>query len=92
MRIRIQLLLFLLIPVFLKAQERLPDNMALALQKATNDSMRYAACEAAVYYFVELNRDSLLHYINECITLAQRNGQKLEEGGALHQEVTVRQG
>ena len=83
MRIRMRLLLFLFIPASLKAQERLPDNMALALQKASTDSMRYAACEAAVYFFVELNRDSLLYYVNECITLAHRNGQKLEEGWGL---------
>ncbi len=78
MRILIYLLLFSLIPSFLQAQERLSYGKAVAL--APNDSMKFVISQEAAYYFVELNRDSLLHYVNLCIDLAQKNGEELEEG------------
>ena len=78
MRIPIYFLLLSLIPAFLQAQERSSYGAAVAL--APNDSMKFIVSQEAAYYFVELNRDSLLHYVNLCIDLAQKNSQELEAG------------
>lgn len=78
MRRHIYFLLFLLMPAFLHAQEHSSYGAAVAL--APNDSMKFVISQEAAYYFVELNRDSLLHYVNLCIDLAQKNGEELEEG------------
>jgi len=66
-------------PALLHAQENAYDNISHAMRKAETgtDSMKFIARQAAAYYWVELNRDSLLYYVNECISLAQKNSQEL---------------
>lgn len=78
MKLLIRIVL-LFIPALLHAQENPYENILRALREAENDSTKFVASQAAAYYWVELNRDSLLHYVNECISLAQENSQELEE-------------
>jgi len=83
MRILISLVVFLWMPPLLQAQESLSDKISLAIKQAPNDSMKFIASQNAAYYWVESNRDSLLFYVNQCITLAQNNSQELEEAWGL---------
>ena len=76
-------ILLLWMPSFLKAQENLPDNTSPTLKESTRDSLRFITSQRAAYYWVELNRDSLLFYVNDCITLAQKHSQELEEAWGL---------
>ena len=83
MRIVIPYILTLGLSTSLQAQENLPDPTVLALNESTRDSLRFIESQRAAYYWVELNRDSLLYYVNDCIMLAQKHGQELEEAWGL---------
>ncbi len=73
----IKILLLLLIPLWVNAQQRLPDSTATALKTAPNDSSRYAANMKAYYYFEETNRNKALYYTDQMLLLAKRNNKPL---------------
>src|SRR5258706_14050329 len=79
----IKIILMLLIPAVLKAQQSLPDSTKIFLQNASNDSIRYRANTQAYNYFEERNRDSALYYEERCILLTRKNNKKLLEVSAL---------
>lgn len=65
------------------SQDQLSADILAKLQKATTDSARFAAYQEAAYYFTEINRDSLFHYLDKCEHLAKENGQPLEVAWAM---------
>ena len=77
MRPFIKILLLLLIPALVHAQQHLPDSIIRALKSASNDSLRYRANIQAYLYFEEINRDSALYYANQTLLLARKNDKQL---------------
>jgi signal transduction histidine kinase len=75
-------LLFLL-PFIANAQQSNLDSLRRSLQNATTDSARHNACVELYFYYLELNRDSALFYVEKRLTLARQNNQKLAEAFAL---------
>jgi two-component system, NtrC family, sensor kinase len=79
----LKILPLLLLPAFGIAQQDNPDSMRLALQKAPNDSVKYYCNGSLLGYYLELNRDSTLRYVDEMLLLAQKNKQIYAEARCL---------
>src|SRR4051812_46857200 len=72
-------ILLILIIYFCPAQAQQVPLGELYEQYATakNDSGRYATGIALYNYYEELNRDSALYFADQCLTLARKNGKRL---------------
>jgi len=76
MKIWAKLLLFLFFPVLGYAQDT-PDSLRKAFLNAPEDSSRYITGKKLYDYYEETNKDSALHYAQQCLVLARSNHQKL---------------
>jgi len=65
------------------AQDKQGDGLRHALNIAKTDSARYTAADSLCSYYLETNRDSGLHYAEQRLVVAKRNGQWFEEAMAL---------
>ncbi|HSY76153.1 MAG TPA: hypothetical protein VK890_04810, partial [Bacteroidia bacterium] len=65
------------------AQDKQGDGLRHALNIAKTDSARYTAADNLCSYYLETNRDSGLHYAEQRLVIAKRNGQWFEEARAL---------
>jgi two-component system, NtrC family, sensor kinase len=83
MRKFIKILLLLLIPALALAQRSHLDSLKKALHAAPTDSVRYLCLNDLDNYYVEVNRDSALYYLNTKLLIAQKNGRTLDEANAL---------
>lgn len=85
MKKTIKIALLLLLPVFVSAQsgQKQLDSLHLALRNASNDTIRMDVYKNLGGFYMEINRDSAISYLNQSITLAQQLRLKLDEATAL---------
>jgi len=83
MRKFIKILLLLLIPAISMAQQSHLDSLKKALRAARTDSVRYLRLSDLDDYYAEINRDSSLHYSDQALSIAKKDGQMLDEAYAL---------
>src|SRR3569833_1403654 len=83
MRKCIKILLLLLIPMSGAAQQPYPDSLKGVLKNARADSTRYSAMNGIGEYYVELNGDSALYYLNQALAIAKKNNRANNEGATL---------
>ncbi len=83
MRKYIKILFLLLIPMLGMAQQQYPDSLKWVLKTAHADSTRYSALNGIGEYYVELNADSALSYLNQALAVAQKNGREINEAATL---------
>jgi hypothetical protein len=65
-------------PISLPGQRNNYDSLHQALAQEVSDSIAYRICRKLKDHFDASNRDSALFYADKCLTLASRNGFKLE--------------
>ncbi len=73
----------MLIPAFSMAQQNQIDSLKKALKTARTDSARYSILSGLVYYYIENNRDSSIHYSEKALSIAIKNNKALEEATTL---------
>jgi signal transduction histidine kinase len=76
-------ILLLLLPVCGFSQQRTIDSLQRLLPTATTDSARYWITFNIGYYYEYTDYDSALHYIDQALLLAQKNGKKINEASVL---------
>jgi len=86
MRIIFRLLLFLLLPVLIGAQQNYPDSLRKIFISSKDDSIIYKAATHLYDYYEEVNRDSALLYADQCIQISHRNDKKLNEAFFLNRK------
>jgi signal transduction histidine kinase len=67
---------------FLAAQYENPDSLRQALQLAQTDSARYLINSILGGYYTEVNADSALYFREVALSIARKNGKKLDEAGS----------
>ncbi|CAN5751144.1 hypothetical protein BH11BAC4_BH11BAC4_02120 [soil metagenome] len=67
------------------AQQRLPDSLLMAFQKATDDSVKFKISRSIYTFYEETNRDSALYYAQLRYSIAKKNNRKIEEAYLLGQ-------
>jgi len=77
--------LLLLFPFFAGAQkqEKLVDSLRNVLHTATTDSARFNTAGQLLFTFYESNRDSAIHYVEICISIAEKNNMLINVAEAL---------
>ena len=83
MRKFIKILLLLIIPVLVNAQQGNPDSLKRELIHATTDSARWVICWNLSFYYGEKYRDSGLYYAETGLHLARQNNKHLNEAALL---------
>ncbi len=83
MRNCIKILFLLLIPVLVKAQQHYPDSLKQVLKTAHTDSARYSTLNGIGEYYVEINGDSALYYLDRALTVAKKNNRAVNEAATL---------
>jgi signal transduction histidine kinase len=74
-----RLVIFILFPLTIEAQQ---DSLAIlkeTLSSATDDSTRYHICRRIYDYYEETNRDSGFYYAAKSLELSRKNNKKLAE-------------
>ena len=64
---------------FSTAQQRLPDSLLMAFQKATDDSMKFKISRSIYTFYEETNGDSALYYAQLRYAIAKKYNRKIEE-------------
>ena len=85
MKLFIKISLLLLLPAFVVAQQQHKqlDSLRMALNKATNDTIRMDIYDQLAYYFYEVNVDSSLLYAEKELQIARQLNLKIYEANAL---------
>ena len=83
MRKYIKILFLLLVPILGMAQQQYPDSLKKVLKNANADSTRYSALNGIGEYYVEINGDSALYYLDRAFTVAKKNGRAMNEAVTL---------
>src|ERR1700743_2126245 len=83
MRRYIKILILVLIPVFGMAQQQYPDSLKKVFKTPKADSARYSALNGIGEYYVEINGDSALYYLNRALAIAKKNDRAINEGATL---------
>ena len=84
MKVLIKILLLLLLPVFVSAQQHKQlDSLRMALSNAANDTIRMDVYDQLAYYFYEVNPDSSLLYAEKELQIATQLNLKIYEANAL---------
>ena len=83
MKNTIKLLLFVFIPFKTFCQRIDTDNLIQALRTNSTDQNRYNLAFNLGDYYTEINFDSAIIYLNECLALALKNNKKIEEASTL---------
>ncbi|MES1225445.1 MAG: hypothetical protein ABUT20_58740 [Bacteroidota bacterium] len=87
----LKILLFLFLPVFGKAQvnplfleptKKQADSLRIELEKNINDTLRMAAFRELALYYLDINSDSALFFIEKDLPLAKKLSLKLWEADA----------
>src|ERR1017187_7859960 len=88
MKLCIKILLLLLLPAFIQAQQQHKqlDSLRMALGNAANDTIRMDVYDQLAYYFYEVNADSSLLYAEKELQIARRLNLKIYEANALAHE------
>ena len=83
MRTWIKVLLLLIIPISVNAQQGNPDSLKQALTHAASDSARWVISFNLAYYYSEKDRDSSVYYTETGLQLARQNNKELNEAALL---------
>lgn len=85
MKLFIKIALLSLLPVFASAQsgQRQLDSLQFVLKNASNDTIRMNVYNKLGIFYLEINFDSSLVYLNQSIPLAQKLKLKINEAGSL---------
>ncbi|MEO6668050.1 MAG: hypothetical protein ABIN36_01155, partial [Ferruginibacter sp.] len=78
-----KIVLFVVFPLLVNAQQNFPDSLKNILVKAADDLVRYKTCQNIYNYYEERNRDSALYYAEQQLLLSRRHNEKLAEANAL---------
>jgi two-component system, NtrC family, sensor kinase len=78
-----KIILLLLLPFIVIAQDSKPDSLRKILQYATTDMARHNASVNLYFFFLEANRDSALFYADNRLAIARKNKIALAEAAAL---------
>ena len=78
-----KILLLLLMPLFGMAQQQYSDSLKKVLKTARADSVRYSALNGIGEYYVEINGDTALYYLNRALTIAKKNDRSINEAVTL---------
>ncbi|HUR66292.1 MAG TPA: ATP-binding protein [Chitinophagaceae bacterium] len=70
-------------PLFLEPTKKQADSLKLALEQNMNDTLRMAANRELSLYYLDINSDSALYYIEKDLPLARKLNLKLWEADAL---------
>jgi signal transduction histidine kinase len=70
-------------PLFGMAQQQSTDSLKKVLKIAQADSARYSALSGIGEYYVEINGDSALYYLNRALAIAKKNDRAINEGATL---------
>lgn len=79
----IKILLLVIIPISVNAQQGNIDSLKRALTHAASDSARWVICWDLGFYWGEKDRDSALYYAETGIQLARQNNKQLNEAAML---------
>ena len=74
-----RILLFVLLPHWITAQQSVQDSLKESFSKAVSDSDRYHIGRRIYDYYEETNRDSAFYYAGINLQLAKANNKKLAE-------------
>ncbi len=99
----LKIFLFVLVPVFSLAQvnplfieptKKQADSLQMELKKDTNDTLRMAAYRELALYYLDINSDSALFFVEKDLPLAKKLNLKLWEADAydLMAIITTNQG
>ena len=80
----LKLLLLILFPFLVNAQQSYRDRLHYLIENAKNDSALFMANYDLATYYEEQNIDSALFFADQCILIARKNNQKLAEAGGLN--------
>ncbi|MEP7374757.1 MAG: ATP-binding protein [Chitinophagaceae bacterium] len=79
-----KMILLLMFPVVVFAQQSLPDSLRNLLYNAANDSLRYKASWIITSgNYGVINRDTALYVMEQALSLARKNHKRLPEARAL---------
>ncbi|MES1226880.1 MAG: hypothetical protein ABUT20_66010, partial [Bacteroidota bacterium] len=78
-----KIILFILFPLFVTAQQSLPDSLKNALKNSTDGPVRYRISRDIYSIYEESNRDSALYYAEQGLLIAQRSHHKIAESVSL---------
>src|SRR6185312_11031967 len=78
MRNYLKILFLLLVPISGMAQHY-TDSLKKVLKNADADSTRYSALSGIGEYYVEINLDTSLKYLNPALVIAQKNGRDVNQ-------------
>jgi len=81
----VTIILLLILPVVVSAQsdQNQLDSLHVSLKNAANDTVRMDVYKNLGQFYMEINRDSAISYLNKSITLAQQLRLKLFEADVL---------
>src|SRR6202007_1825326 len=79
----LKITLLMLIPALGIAQQTRIDSLKKALKTARTDSARFLILHYLEYDYIEINRDSSIHYIEKALSIAIKNNKALEEATTL---------
>jgi two-component system NtrC family sensor kinase len=83
MKYSLKLLLLILFPFLVNAQQSLPDSLKNVFRNSPDGPLRFKAARDVYNYYEELNRDSALYYAEQEVLIGQNNHHKLAEGYGL---------
>src|SRR5215204_1571292 len=81
---KLKIFLFLLLPIFVIAQQSTLDNLKRQLANAQYDSARYEIYGKLSDFYIERKIDSALFFVEQCLLLARKNNKKLNEASSLN--------
>jgi signal transduction histidine kinase len=74
----INVCLFVVLSLFVWAQQSLPDSVKYRFERGSNDSIVFRGYSGAALFFSTKNNDSALHYVNKALSLSARNKKWLQ--------------
>jgi len=83
MKYCLKILLFVLFPVLVNAQQTMIDSLRKDFLNAPDGEKRFMAAKFVYNYYEELNRDSALYYADQVLLIAQNNHHKIAEAYSL---------
>jgi signal transduction histidine kinase len=79
-----EILLFVVFPILVNAQQPLIDSLRNDFQKAPDGERRYIAARSIYRYYDEHHKDSAFYYAEQSLLIAQKNHHKIAEGFSLN--------
>jgi len=83
------LLLLLWLPVFIVAQQSIPDSLKGLLANTKDDSTRYEISDRLFNFYLSSNKDYAFPFIEECLLIARKNDKRLSQATCLDNKGTL---